>query len=260
MTDAIEPTRSQVVSRGHWVPTHTQREAVSLGLVTKQTYQRTTTWARTVVEHHAILGTPRSEYEPNATHTEQLVGPHIGAGDAKLEKRLAADVDPLLDRAQAANEEAKSLIAAAEQQPYPITTSESGIRYTGADAVAVVHQSDADIQADFERGLSLHNRSHPVLVQVGRWAPWAETVGFLAFVTNYVNVPLLRPWEDFLGWSFAMIVVVGVLLGQTWLIRHAGQSHNQAREASADNNRHAAEAGYRKRIGTSLHRPRPPCP
>ena len=72
-------------------------------------------------------------------------------------------------------------------------------------------------------------------------------MGFLTFVTYYLNVPLFEPWQDWLGWSFAVVVVVVIILGQTWLVRHAGKSHNHAREAHADGHRHEAERGFTRR-------------
>lgn len=59
-------------------------------------------------------------------------------------------------------------------------------------------------------------------------------MGFLTFVTYYLSVPLLEPWLDWLGWPFGVVVVVAIILGQTWLVRHAGQSHNHAREDLVD--------------------------
>jgi hypothetical protein len=60
-------------------------------------------------------------------------------------------------------------------------------------------------------------------------------------------VPLFQPWQDWLGWSFAVVVVVVIILGQTWLVRHAGKSHNHAREDLVDGHRHEADRGFRKR-------------
>ena len=72
-------------------------------------------------------------------------------------------------------------------------------------------------------------------------------MGFLTFVTYYLNVPLLEPWQDWLGWSFAATVVVVIILGQTWLVRHAARSHNHAREVHVNGHRHEAERGFRRR-------------
>jgi hypothetical protein len=83
-----------------------------------------------------------------------------------------------------------------------------------------------------------------LLQQLASWVPWVEAVGFLTFIDFYLNVPLLQPWQDWLGWSFAATVVVVIILGQTWLVRHAARSHNHAREAYADNNRLEAEQGF----------------
>jgi hypothetical protein len=62
-----------------------------------------------------------------------------------------------------------------------------------------------------------------------------------------VNVPILAPWTDWLGWTFAMSIVVFIILGQTTQVHHAAASHNHAREAFADGNRHEAERGFSRR-------------
>jgi hypothetical protein len=110
-----------------------------------------------------------------------------------------------------------------------------------------VEQHDTKIEQDEAAGRHHHHRASAVLQRVAGWAPWVEAVGFLTFVDYYLNVPLLQPWLDWLGWSFAVTVVVVIIIGQTWLVRHAGRSHNHAREARADGNRHEAEPGFTRR-------------
>src|SRR5438067_1405355 len=82
---------------------------------------------------------------------------------------------------------------------------------------------------DEAAGKHHHRRASRVFQRAAIWAPLVETAGFLTFVTYYLNVPLLQPWQDWLGWSFATTVVLVIILGQTWLVRHAGRSHNHAR-------------------------------
>ena len=103
------------------------------------------------------------------------------------------------------------------------------------------------IERDGAAGKHHHRRGSALLQRLATWAPWVEAVGFLTFVTYYLNVPLLQPWQDWLGWSFAVTVVVVIIVGQTWLVRHAARSHNHAREARADGNRHEAERGFTRR-------------
>ena len=92
-----------------------------------------------------------------------------------------------------------------------------------------------------------HDRASALLQRLGICAPWVEAVGFLTFVTYYLNVPLLQPWLNWLAWSFALTVVVVIIVGQTWLVRHAAKSHNHAREARADANHHEAARGLTRR-------------
>ena len=60
-------------------------------------------------------------------------------------------------------------------------------------------------------------------------------------------MPILQPWQDWLGWSFAVTVVVVIILSQTWMVRHSARDHNQAREAYADGNHFEAMEGYKRR-------------
>ena len=90
-------------------------------------------------------------------------------------------------------------------------------------------------------------RRGKLLQQLAAFAPWIEAVGFLTFAAYYLNVPLLQPWQDWLGWSFAVVIVVVIILGQTWLVRHAGHSHSHAREAFGVGQRMEAHRGYVRR-------------
>jgi len=110
-----------------------------------------------------------------------------------------------------------------------------------------VAQHDAAIRWDETAGKHHHRRVSVALQRVAAFAPWLEAAGFLAFMTYFLNVPLLEPWLDWLGWSFGLTVVVVIIAGQTWLVRHAAQSHNHAREARADGHRREAEAGFTRR-------------
>jgi hypothetical protein len=230
-----------------WQATYTEREAVRRGLISRKDYRQTVLWARTVVEHHQAAGTPRQSWEPNAVHIELLVGPDIENGEAELAGRLKDDVDPMLDRAQRHLAAARARLAAAEQHPLLLTTAESGRTYTCAEAASAVAAHDRTIEAGYAAGKTHHRPSNIWLKRIGGWAPWVEAVGLFAFLTYYLNVPLLQPWEDWLGWTFAVTVVVFAILGQTWLAHHAALSHNQAREATAENHRQHAEAARTRR-------------
>ncbi len=129
----------------------------------------------------------------------------------------------------------------------PISTPESGANYSVAEAVELVGQHDETIKRDGDAGHHHHQRVPVLFLLLATWAPWLEAVGFLTFVTYYLNVPLFEPWQDWLGWSFAAVVVVVIILGQTWLVRHPGKSHNYAREIYVNGHRIDAEKGFTKR-------------
>jgi hypothetical protein len=250
MTATITPGGPQYSGDGkdeRWQPATTEKEAVGHGLVSKSIYKTVTLWARTVVEYHQALGTPLHLREPMATHVDLLVGPYIEDGENELADRLASDVDPLLDEAHQGLAATKARLDAAQQHPHPVITPESGSIYTGTEAVQVVADATHRIESDFRAGRGHHGRTSGMVKRIGRFAPWMEAAGLLGFIAFFLNVPLLRPWEDWLGFTLAVAIVFFTILGQSRLVHHAAEDHNHAREAVADNNRHQAEAAYTNR-------------
>lgn len=250
MTTTITPGSPQYVGDGNdkqWQPTTTEKEAVKRGLVPKNIYSTVTQWARMVVEYHQALYTPRSLWEPTAMHTDLLVAPYIEDGESELADRLASEVDPLLDDAQEGLAATKARLDAAEQHPHPVITPESGSIYTGAEAVQTVDAANIEIESDFQAGKAHHRPTNETVKRIGRWAPWMEAAGLLGFLAFFMNVPLLRPWDDWLGFTLAVAIVVVTIMGQSRMVHHAAENHNHAREAAANNNRHQAEAAYTRR-------------
>ena len=199
------------------------------------------------VEEHQALGTPRHLWEPTPNQNDLLANPFIQDGEHELASRLAAEADPVLDKAQDLIENVKANLDEITRDTQPIAAPESGVNYSVFQAVALVEQHDAEIEQDEAAGKHHHRRASVLLQRLASCAPWVEAVGFLTFVDYYLNVPLLQPWQDWLGWSFAATVVLVIIIGQTWLVRHAARSHNHAREARADGNRHEAEQGFTRR-------------
>ncbi len=168
-------------------------------------------------------------------------------GQQEFANRLDAEADHALDESQDLSENAKANLDEITENTRPFDTVESGANYSVAQAVERVEQHDMKIKRDEAAGKHHHRRASPVFQRLASWAPWVEAAGFLTFVDYYLNVPLLQPWQDWLGWSFAATVVVVIILGQTWLVRHAAGSHNHAREARADGNRYEADQGFTRR-------------
>ena len=210
-------------------------------------YDRLLLWARMVVEHHERLGTPRQLWEGNATHNDQITAPYIEDGEHELVDRLERDIDPVLDEAHRLLEQTKAGLDAAAHYPNPVTTPESGSTHSGIRAVELVAIHDNKIESDFLMGKQHHRRIAPWVATIGKWLPWVEALGLLAFIAYFTDVPLLRPWEDWLGFTFGITVVAVVIYGQTRLAHEGAENHNVAREATADGNRHEAERGYRRR-------------
>jgi hypothetical protein len=230
----------------HWQPAFTRREAARIGIA-KDQYAAGVLFARMAVEEHQPLGTPRDRWGPTLSQNSHLAASFIAEGDRELASRLEAEADPPLDMAQGLTENVKKNLDEIAEHAPPLDTVESGANYSISQAVERVAHHDMKIERDEAAGKHHHRRASRVLQRLASWAPWVEAAGFLTFVDYYLNVPLLQPWLDWLGWSFAATAVVVIIVGQTWLVRHAARSHNHAREARADGNRHEAERGFTRR-------------
>jgi hypothetical protein len=230
----------------HWQPALTRKEAARIG-ISNDEYDQAYLYARMAVEEHQSLGTPGDRWEPTLSQNDSLAAPFITDGEQELASRLETEADPALDKAKDLIESVKPNLDEITEHAPPIVAPETGANYSAPQAVERVRQHDMKIKEDEAVGEAHHRRASSVLKRVATWAPWVEAAGFLTFVTYYLNVPLLEPWQDWLGWSFAATVVVVIILGQTWLVRHAASSHNHAREARADENRFEAETGFTRR-------------
>lgn len=229
-----------------WDPALTSKEAHKLG-ITKKEYKSAVLIARTAAEEHQSLGTPRKAWEPRPVQNDHLAVPFITDGERELANRLEKEADPVLDEAQELIEAVRANLDEISEDTQPIIAPETGFNYSAAQAVEVVSEHDRKIRRDEAAGQRHHRRASELLQRLAISAPWVEATGFLTFVTFYLNVNLLQPWQDWLAWSFAATVVTVIILGQTWLVRHAAQSHNYAREAHADGHRGEAEQGSRQR-------------
>jgi hypothetical protein len=230
----------------HWEPALTPREALKVS-ISRNEYESAVLYARTAAEEHQRLGTPRDRWEPTANVSDMLASPFIANGEQELARRLESEADPQLDNSQGLVENVKAGLDEIAETARPIATPESGATYSVPEAVDCVRQHDATIEGDEGVGKHHHRRASVLLLRLAASAPWVEAGGFLTFITYYLNVPLLQPWLDWLGWSFGATVVVVIIVGQTWLVRHAARDHNHAREARANSHRLQAEAGFTRR-------------
>lgn len=204
-------------------------------------------FAYLAVEEHQRARTPRDSWEPTPLQNDQLADTFIIDGEQELAGRLEAEADPALDEAQDLIGGAEPSLREAAEDTRPIAAPEAGANYSVAEAVTRVEQDDRKIEQDRAVGKHHHDRASVLLKRLATTAPWLEAVGFLTFVSYYLNVPLFQPWQDWLGWSFSATVVVVIILGQTWLVRHAAQNHNHAREARADAQRQEAARAFTRR-------------
>jgi hypothetical protein len=239
-------TTGQTEPAEHWEPALTPREGLKVG-ISKGEYQSAALFARTAAEEHQRRRTPRDGWEPTANLNDMLAAPFIANGEQELVGRLESEADPQLDKSQELIGNVNAVLDESGEAARPITAPESGATYSVPEAVDAVNRHNAAIGRDEAAGLHHHRRASVVLQRLAALAPWVEAVGFLTFLTYYLNVPILQPWQDWLGWSFAATVVVVIIVGQTWLVRHAARDHNHAREAYANGHRHQAEAAFTRR-------------
>jgi hypothetical protein len=211
----------------YWEPTLTPKEAAAVG-ISRRKYESAALFARMAAEEHQHLGTPRRRWEPTLILNCHLAAPFIADGEKELASRLEKEVDPVLDKARGLLENVKANLGEIAQ------------------AMNRVGQYDETIERHGAAGMHHHRRARVLLQQLAAWAPWVEMAGFLTFITYYLNVPLLQPWRNWLGWSFA-VEVVAIILGQTWLVGHAARSHNHAREDRVDGHRYAAQLEFTRR-------------
>jgi len=238
-----------------WEPAITPKEARVLEIPGNE-YDQAALFARMAVGEHKRLGTPRGQWEPTPIVNDKMAAPFIADGQHVLGARLEKEADPALDKSQGLVENVNEALDGITEGTRPISTAESGANYSVSEAVDVVALHDETIELDGANGLHYHRRVAILFQLLATWAPWLEAVGFLTFVTYYLNVPLWEPWQDWLGWSFAAVVVVVIILGQTWLVRHAGKSHNLAREIYINDHRIEGEREFKIRnryiAGTSV--------
>ncbi|MEV5966181.1 hypothetical protein AB0L70_30715 [Kribbella sp. NPDC051952] len=229
-------------------PHYTRREAVRAGLCTRAEYRIASAYYEYVVRHHQAVGTPRTEWEPQAVVGHQLSAPYERDARELLFLRLKNQADPALDAIDRLCDDVETTIDAARKLPGDISTPETNKVYSGRTAADRVDWLTDRVESDRAEGHRHHDRAPAWLRLIAHVAPWAEALGFLAFLTYYLNVPIATPWRDWMGWTFSLILVVYIMLGQTWLVDHAARAHNHAREAQADGQKHHAEASRRQRL------------
>lgn len=228
---------------------YTKREALRAGLCDdKEQYARVESVVEMTIDHYHGSGTHRASWFPRPIAATALARPFIQAGEAVLRLGLETEVDPALDEIAENNEAIKNNLDALARFPGDIATPEGNKRFGGHEAVAHVKKASERIEGDRDSGLRHHDRVPPALRSIAAWAPWAEAGGFFAFAAYFLNVPILEPWLDWMGWSFAVVLVAGICLVLAWSIHHAADAHNHAREQKAERQSHEAERSRRNRL------------
>lgn len=242
----ITTSKSQPAIPNPGNPALTEKEAIRLGY-TKDEYRQACQWRQLTVEHHLQAGTPRTAYSPPDHIGRVLAEPYVEEATTDLTGRLEGEVDPALEEAQDSIETVKGNLDELEARTDPLLTPESGVAHSPADAVGHVHDLDEKIETDEQAGKGHHRRAPYWLKKIAPWLPWLEFIGFLWFCAVWLNVPILQPWLDFGAWTLSVALVASTILGQSWLVHHAGRNHNHGREAFAENNRHEGEKAYHRR-------------
>lgn len=228
-------------------PIYTKREAVKAGLCTKDMFDRVAPYVDQTFHYYAGSGTPRAQWTPRPVSRQGLANPHIREAEGVLDDRLAKEVDPRLDALDQQVEAIKLLLDERREYPSDVSTVESEKRLSAADATALHGRHGDKVDRDRAEGAHHHNRPPGWVRRAGQWAPFGEAAGLMTFGSYVMNVDWLRPWDDPLGFTFALVIVL-VLTGlQAWTVHHAATAHNQMREAEFEGQNHVAEDRRRAR-------------
>lgn len=228
---------------------YTKSEAIRAGLCDdKAQYDRVEPIVEMTIDHYHGSDIPPSEWFLRPIGASALAKPFIQQGENALRLGLETEVDPALDEIAENNEAIKGSLDVLERFPSDIATPEGNKRFGGHDAVEHVEELTEHIEDDRANGMRHHDRVPNALCFISKWAPWAEALGFFVFAAYFLNVPILQPWLDWMGWTFAVVLVVGICLILAWSIHHAAEAHNHAREQKAERQAHEAEKSRRNRL------------
>lgn len=246
--------RSGADSSRHRRPTFTQTEALKAGLTDKDTYTRVQPFWRISAEHHDRLQTPLEQCEPPEIATHQLAGLYTAEASELAENLAAAQIDPILDGMEATLDTIGAALTELETSSTKITTTESNLTLNPSEAVDRFDENQAQIDYDTGDGLRHHTRTPGWLRTLGKWAPFGEAVGLMAFITASLNINWADPLGDLIVWSLAAVIVVVLTGGQAILLNRWATAENERRQARAEHdavNEEAATARIKvPRAGT----------
>jgi hypothetical protein len=138
-------------------------------------------------------------------------------------------LDPILTVMERALDSATEHIRIAKMPPEPYLFSESGESFSDKKAKAKVDHNQASINARKAAGSTIDVRVPNWLRIAGALSPWAESFGILVYVTFLWDCDWLRPWDDFMSFITALILVIFMPLLQKYCSEHAGHAHNSYR-------------------------------
>src|SRR5215471_1157718 len=129
-TDYTGPSESGPI----WQPALTQKEALRIE-ISKEEYEQAFVYARMAAEEHQNLGTPRDRWELTLGQNVRLAAPFITDGEQELAGRLETEADLDLDQSQGLIENVKANLDEIAERAQPITSAETGVSYSVAEAV-----------------------------------------------------------------------------------------------------------------------------
>lgn len=138
-------------------------------------------------------------------------------------------LDPILKAMELALDSVTEALRNAKVPPEPYISSESGGSFSDQKAKDKVDHNQAGTNARKAAGFTIDVRVPNWLRIAGVLSPWAESFGILVYVTFLWNVNWLRPWDDFMSFITALILVVFMPLLQKYCAEQAGHAHNSCR-------------------------------
>src|SRR5262249_26358775 len=153
-TDYTGPSESGPI----WQPVLTQKEALQIG-ISKEEYNEAFVYARMAAEEHQNLGTPRDRWELTLGQNDRLAAPFITDGEQDPAAGPETGPHLSLDHSQDLVEGVKATLDETADRAQPITSAETGVSYSVAEAVERVEQCNRKIRRDEAASLPHHRRA-----------------------------------------------------------------------------------------------------
>jgi len=226
--------------RHQWLA-YTWNMAKKAGLVNQMVFIQGTAAASQMIRDNTGSGLTPDQYTMGQPIVVGLSQPYVDSAAEIMTQGLDKTVGPQLDTIEAVQFGTRTAIDAANADHGTVQFKETGATYGPEEAIAQVADDQNTIDGDHAAGLKHHERAPAWLRVVGAVAPYAEIIGLLTLLTFLFNVDILHPGTNLLAWVLTAVLVLVCAVTVAFAAHTGGVAHNQAREATGEQNEHAAE-------------------